>query len=179
MTTSDSSVPGPRSAARVPLRIRLDNGFPSGPLDGAWWPQSRDLQIECADLVDHLPGLVGLPTRLLFSRPDWDAVAEGASLRTITASRGAVMAGSFPTDDTHLLIVVMSSGQRLHLLVIPSTTENEVAEDLMRRAADERNSSSATTLLETARSHIGGVVPFEMSVWEDDSSAENRGPSPL
>ncbi|MFJ9315749.1 DUF5994 family protein [Pimelobacter simplex] len=175
MAASVPPVPGLRSASRVPLRIRLDNGFPSGPLDGAWWPQSRDLQVECADLVDHLPGLVGLPSRLLFSRPDWDAVAEGASERTITASRGAVAVGSFPTDDTHLLVVVTSSGERLHLLVIPSTTETDVAEDLMRRAADERNARSATALLETARSHFGGVVPFEMSMWENDGGAGSRG----
>lgn len=174
MIASDPSEPAFRPTARVPLRILLDNGFPSGPLDGAWWPQSRDLQVECADLVDHLPGLVGLPSRLLFSRPDWDAVAEGASERMISASHGTVAVGAFPTDDTHLLIVVTSSGERLHLLVIPSGTEIDVAEDLMRRAADERNVSSASVLLETARSHFGGVVPFEVGVWEDDGGAGER-----
>ncbi|GAA3528627.1 DUF5994 family protein [Nocardioides daeguensis] len=173
MTTS-SEQSSARSTDRVPLRIRLDNGFPSRPLDGAWWPQSRDLQVECADLIDHFPGLVGRPARLLFSRPDWDAAAGGPSARTIRAARGPVKVGSFPNDDTHLMIVVMSSRERLRLLVIPSSMEPDIARTLMAEAADERNTRSAAALLATARLHSGGVSPFATSVWEDEGGAEGR-----
>lgn len=168
-TTTEQSRP---STARVPLRIRLGNGFSSRPLDGAWWPQSRDLQVECADLIDHFPGLVGRPARLLFSRPDWDAEAGAPSARTIRAARGPVKVGSFPNDDTHLVVVVMSSRERLHLLVVPSSTEPAIAQTLMNRAADERNTRSAVDLLATARLHAGDASSFATSVWEDEGGAE-------
>jgi hypothetical protein len=169
-----STEPNHPAAARVPLRIRLGNGFPSRPLDGAWWPQSRDLQVECADLIDHFPGSIGRPSRLLFSRPDWNAIAGEPSVRQITASRGRVKVGSFPNDDTHLMVVVMGSGERLRLLVIPSDVDPDVAQALMVQAADERNSRSATDLLATARRHSADASPFATSVWEDEGGAGGR-----
>jgi hypothetical protein len=115
-STSTSTTPSP---ARSPLRLRLSN-LAGGP-DGSWWPQSRDLQTEAADLVDHFPPEGGHIRRMLFSRPDWDdAVADGSGVRKIRAARGPVKVGSFPTDDTQLMILTMASGQRLKLQVIPS-----------------------------------------------------------
>lgn len=151
---------------RVPLRIRLDNGFQSGRVDGAWWPQTRDLQVEAADLVDHFPHLIGSVERLLFSRPDWDAVAGAPSARRIQAKRGPVKVGSFPSDDTHLMIVKMMSGQRLRLLVIPSDTAPQVAGRVMEQAADERNLESAVELLGLIKADQSGIG---FDVWNDDS----------
>jgi hypothetical protein len=151
---------------RVPLRIRLDNGFQSGKVDGAWWPQTRDLQIEAADLVDHFPHPIGRVERLLFSRPDWDAVAGAPSARRIQAHRGPVKVGSFPSDDTHLMIVKMMSGARLRLLVIPSETEADVAVRVMELAADERNAASAAELLGLIGADQSGIG---FDVWNDDS----------
>lgn len=132
---------------RVPLRISLDNSAPSGPLDGAWWPQSRDLQTEGADLVDHLPVAVGRIERLLFSRPDWDTGTGTPSMRRIQAGRGGVKVGSFPSDDTHVMIAKMSSGQRLRLLVVPSDTASDRAATVMAQAADDGNTQSPRALL--------------------------------
>lgn len=138
MTTSPTgSISSPTETQRVPLRIRLDTGSPSGSLDGAWWPQSRDLQTEAADLVDHFPHLVGRIERLLFSRPDWDATSGVPSMRRIQAARGPVKVGSFPSDDTHVMVVKMSSDRRLRLLVVPSDTEPELAAKVMQQAADD------------------------------------------
>jgi hypothetical protein len=105
------------------------------------------LQTEAADLVDHFPGLVGRVSRLLFSVPDWDAASDAPSIRRIQAARGAVKVGSFPSDDTHVMIVTMSSGQRLRLLVVPADTEPGLAARAMQQAADDRNSEGAGTLL--------------------------------
>lgn len=152
MTTSPTgSLSSQTPDGRVPLRLRLDNSFQSGPLDGAWWPQSRDLQREAADLVDHFPGLPGRIERLLFSRPDWDAVRGAAGAHRIEAARGTVKVGSFPSDDTHVLIVRMSSGQRLRLLVVPADTEPDLAAQVMQQAADDRNTESPTALLGLSR----------------------------
>jgi hypothetical protein len=117
----------------------------AGRISGAWWPQSRNLQVEAADLVDHFPDQVGHIDRLLFSRPDWDnPVVDGRGVRRIQARRGPVKVGSFPRDDTHLMIVLLSSGRRVSLKVIASTTDPLEA-DRQLRALSEDETSGATT----------------------------------
>ena len=153
------------TAVRVGLRLRLDNSFSSGPLDGAWWPQSRDLQDEAADLIDHFPHPVGRISRLLFSRPDWDPVPGGPSVPEIRAARGTVKISSFPSDDTHLIVLSMATGDRLRLLVVPHDTAPERAEKIMEQAADDRNTYRPAQLLGLDgpdQSHIGEQI------WDDD-----------
>jgi hypothetical protein len=129
MTTS----PDP---ARVPLRLSLSESPSPGEVAGAWWPQSRDLQVEAADLIDHLPASVGYVNRLLFSRPDWDdCVVGGRGTRRVHAARGPVKVGSFPADDTSEMVLALASGKRLRLLVVPPATDAAEADRLMRRAA--------------------------------------------
>lgn len=119
MTSSD--IPSGTTSTSHGLRLHLSDPAPSGRVDGAWWPRSRDLHREAADLLDHFPEANGRISRLLFSRPDWDNAGQGGrGVRTIRAARGPVKVGSFPSDDTHLMILSMTSGQRLKLLVIPS-----------------------------------------------------------
>lgn len=156
------------STGRAPLRLRLAEGRASGPLDGAWWPQSRDLRVEGADLVDHFPQDVGRVGRLLFSRPDWDAVAGAPALHRIRVGRGSVKVGSFPSDDTRVMVATMQSGQRLRLLVVPSDTDPALAAEVMEQAADAENTGSAAELLGVEgpdQSHIGS------DVWDDDEGA--------
>lgn len=156
------------TAVRVDLRIRLDNSFSSGPLDGAWWPQSRDLQAEAADLVDHFPHRVGRISRLLFSRPDWDSVAGAPTVRKIRAARGIVKVGSFPSDDTHLVVLSMATGDRLRLLVVPHDTAPERAQRIMEQAADDRNTFRPAQLLGLDgpdQSQIGEQI------WDNDGGA--------
>lgn len=128
----------PQSLGRTPVRLRLIEDPAPGELAGVWWPQSRDLQTEAADLVDHFPSSAGRVERLLFSRPDWDAsvTAEGGGVRSIVAARGRVKVGSFPQDDTHLMIVTVRGGRRLKLHVIPSDIARAEGERLLR-GADE------------------------------------------
>lgn len=136
MATSSNTSPS-ATAVRKPLRLRLSDTAPPGAADGAWWPQSRDLQTEAADLVDHFPTEAGRINRLLFSRPDWDNSTVGDhGVRRIRAARGAVKVGSFPDDDTQLMIATMASGQRLKLLVIPSTTGRAEGERRLRLAGE-------------------------------------------
>jgi len=130
METSPTT-PTPLSAAnaRVPLRLRLRDPATYGPVDGVWWPQSRNLQEEAADLVENLPATAGHINRLLFSRPDWDdAVVGGRGARSIQTARGPVKVGSFPSDDTRLMVLTMATGQRLRLAVVPSATDPAAAQ---------------------------------------------------
>jgi Family of unknown function (DUF5994) len=143
MTTSPST-PAHTPASRAPLRMQLAEPPASGPISGVWWPQSRNLQVEAADLVDHFPGQVGHINRLLFSRPDWDnPVVDGRGVRRIQARRGPVKVGSFPSDDTHLMILLLASGRRVSLKVIASATD-PVEADRQLRANGHGNSSGAT-----------------------------------
>jgi hypothetical protein len=148
MTTSpsDSTVSGAMQA-RVPLRLELRRVGLPGHVDGAWWPQTRALRVEAADLVDHFPPEVGRVNRLLFSRPDWDdGVVDGRGVRRIQAARGPVKVGSFPRDDTHQMILSMASGRQLRLLVIPSNAEGSEARRLLEASSDETPSGRSTAL---------------------------------
>lgn len=140
MTTPPTSSTSPTTSSpedRIPLRLELRRDAVTD-LDGAWWPQSRDLATEAADLVDHFPPSAGRINRLLFSRPDWDADVDGHSLRRIRAQRGKVKVGSFPKDDTHLMVLTLATGLRLRLAVVPSDTDATEGERRMHAAATPR-----------------------------------------
>lgn len=130
--------------AAEPLRLAL-HASPNH-LDGAWWPRSRVLATEAAQLVDQFPGSVGRINRLLFSRPDWDdGATNGQGLRRIQAGRGPVKVGSFPSDDTHLIVLSMANGRRLRLLVVPSDTDQAEGERRMRAVAEHRANGGTST----------------------------------
>jgi hypothetical protein len=94
MTTAPSSRFDP-PPERVPLRVRLTDSMSNGRLGGAWWPQSRDLCVEVADLVDNFPDPTARITRVLFSRSDWvNAVHDGRPVRQLRAHQGLVNVGS-------------------------------------------------------------------------------------
>ena len=146
MTTSPRSGTSSSATPRVALRLELRPLPVPGYVDGAWWPQSRDLQTEAADLVDHFPVEVGRVNRLLFSRPDWDdGVIGGRGLRRIQAARGPVKTGSFPSDDTHQMVLSMASGRMLRLLVIASNTGASEARRLLQESSAEAPSGRSTT----------------------------------
>jgi Family of unknown function (DUF5994) len=142
MTTSPSLPYAPGS--RVPLRLQLVEPPASGPISGVWWPQSRNLQVEAADLVDHFPDRVGRIDRLLFSRPDWDnPMVDDYGVRRIHARRGPVTVASFPSDDTHLMILLLASGRRVSLKLIASDTGPLEAHRRLRPAGDGSASGTA------------------------------------
>jgi len=145
MATSSDRLP-PASARRGPLRLRLNESPERGAADGAWWPRSRDLQAEAADLVDHFPSSAGYINRLVFSRPDWDdSVVDDRGVRKIFAARGPVKVGSFPSDDTHLMILAMASGQQLKLAVLSSSIAPTEGERLLASASGHRLRGETTT----------------------------------
>lgn len=114
MTTS---IPQPRTPStqtkqRVALRLHLSEPTEGSTADGWWWPQSRDLAIELADLVDHFPKQLGDVHRVVFSRPDWDTAPH-----RVRVARGLVKVGSYPRDDSHQVWLSMSTEQLIRLSV--------------------------------------------------------------
>jgi hypothetical protein len=146
MTTSPTgSTSSPTSTAS--LRLRLDPVGRSGPLDGAWWPHSRDLAVEATRLVDDFPDGVGRVSRLVFSTPDWDQPGDGPHPRRLQTARGTVKIGTFPRDDTHVVVLTLSTHQRVVVLVVPPDTDPARAAEVMERAATVTNTDTADTLL--------------------------------
>lgn len=124
------------------VRLALAAAFYSGPLDGAWWPGSRDLQREARTLVDGFPADRGRVHRLLVSAPDWDRT--GARVQ---ARRGPIRVGVFPRDDLHVVVLTLHDGTRLRLLVVAPATSATVARSLMEQASAAGNRRDAATLI--------------------------------
>jgi hypothetical protein len=107
-TDPSSSAPRLRS---VPLRLRLNETMGDGASDGCWSPQSRDLSLELADLVDNFPIALGEVRRVVVSRPDWDRAPH-----RVRVARGLLKVGSYPGDDNHQ-VWLRASTRRLMRLV--------------------------------------------------------------
>lgn len=136
----------PIPTTRVPLRIRMSFRSGRDRLDGAWWPQSRDLGVELADLVDHFPPASGRITRAVYSPPDWDTAPE----RQLAVAGGNVKVGSFPRDDTHVIRLKTADRAILHLLVVPPGTPEAPAQAALLAAAAQGNAAGAEHLLAEA-----------------------------
>ena len=135
------------------LRLRLATTPGQDRLDGGWWPQSRDLAVELADLVDNFPPEVGRIQRAVFSRPDWDTAP-----RRIPVARGSIKVGSFPKDDTHVILLKTGPNETLRILVVPPELTASEAEEALLAASTSGNAHSATSLLETVTDHTDGSV---------------------
>lgn len=168
---SDESPSKPIETARPPsrsldcvLRLRLSPSIGRGALDGAWWPYSRDLATEAVHLADHFPAGFARIFRIVYSTPDWEP-----SPRRVKAAAGFVNLGSFPRDDTHLVMLrsVATGGQPVPdlLLVVPPDIENRAAQHAMRLACMPSNLKSAAAILTESQDQ---QRVSELAHWDDD-----------
>ncbi len=141
MSTPTPSLPDTPAAARGPLRLRLVLTERPGHLDGGWWPRSRDLATELADLVDHLPLHLGRLTHVQCSGPDWDGVVDRVRL----AGRPVAITTS-AADDTHH-VDLTTERTTLRLLVVPPGFNDADGEEALLAAATPGNAHSAHDLL--------------------------------
>jgi len=117
-----------------PLRLVLAESLHAGPMAGAWWPRSRDLQPEAALLLNRFPSSRGRILRVLVSPHDWDGTP-----RQVQGRDGPVTIGMFPGDDRHVVVLSLASGARLRLLVVDVHAAAGEAEQLMRASCVARN----------------------------------------
>ncbi|GAA3673061.1 DUF5994 family protein [Nocardioides ginsengisoli] len=157
MTTSKDLTLSP------PLRLELAAVPGHGVLDGAWWPYSHDLDVELAALVDHFPPAAGRVSRVLFSRPDW-----ATAPRRVPIARGFLKTGSFPRDDTHVVILKLSDRSQLTVLVIPPETATNTAHTLSTTATSTTNRRTGAQLVERLRLDDSGDPGGH---WADDGGA--------
>lgn len=138
-------------------------------LDGGWWPRSRDLAVELADLVEHLPPQFGRVIRALFSPPDWDPAP-----RRIPVARGYVKVGSFPADDTHLIHLTTADRTVLRMLVVPPGFSHGQGNEALLAAATAGNAHSAGDLLDEV---VDSPDADPTDRWANDGGA-GLGPAP-
>jgi hypothetical protein len=161
------STPTQRAPPREPLRLRLRDLHERSRIDGGWWPQSRDLAVELADLVDHFPQERGRVVRALFSPPDWETPP-----RRVPVARGYVKVGSFPRDDTHLIHLLLSDATTVHLLVVPSRLSRPRGSAALQAAAVSGGTDTAAELLDWGRGDEHESTENEgRDHWTDDGGS--------
>ena len=134
---------------RLPLRLRMTELPRTHPLDGGWWPQSRDLTVELADLVDNFPDGMGRIVRATFSPPDWDDQP-----RRVPIARGYVQTGFAPQDDSHVIMLRTSERTELCLLVIPPGMSDAQGEEALAAAVTPGYAPSPGKILDTVRERV-------------------------
>ncbi len=130
------------------LRLRMTDSPGRDVLDGGWWPRSRDLAVELADLADHFPASLGRITGVVVSPPDWDA-----RIRSVPSNAGDVTVESVARDDTHLIELATTTQPRLRVLVVPPDFTDDQGEEALLAAATPGNAHPAIELLDTVTEH--------------------------
>lgn len=127
-----------------PVRLSLKPpGPPSGLLDGAWWPHSRDLTRELAFLTDVLDPLWGRITRVTVNPTHWPVVP-----RKVLVNGHVVKVGWFRQEqDPHQLMLRSYRVGRWDLLIVPPGATAAAAERLMAAACDPRVVSTGSALM--------------------------------
>lgn len=144
MSTSNGPVAVPEVASRrPPLRLRIAKHEGSGHLDGGWWPYSRDLAVELADLVARFPPRSGRIVRALVSPSDWDPAPQH-----LAVPRGSMEIGALHRDDSHAISLTTTLGTVLRLLVVPPDFTRDQGDEALLASATAGNTHSTTDLLE-------------------------------
>jgi hypothetical protein len=190
-SASDDTGPPPQAAAgrqvramsattdRTPLRIvpyraptaRLALKTVStsrGPLDGAWWPRSRDLTDELSALADVLDPLSGRITRIAVNATYWPAIPG-----RVPVNGHVVRVGWFTTElDPHKIMLLSHTTGSWNLLVIPPETNAPAAARLMSAASDSSVPATTASALMAAEhalhgSSITALDQDSEEMWED------------
>ncbi|MFF3276576.1 DUF5994 family protein [Streptomyces chrestomyceticus] len=138
--------PTPFSADQRTARLSLTpaDQWSGGPLDGAWWPFSRDLGRELPALAAALDPLWGRITRITVNPSRWPVIP-----RKVPVNGHVVGVGVFAAEqDPHELFLASYTVGRWDLLIVPPETAPDRAAELMRAAADPHNTRTASGVLE-------------------------------
>jgi hypothetical protein len=146
-TTHDES-PAPDD---VRLALKPVTAAP-GPLDGAWWPRSRDLAAELSALTAAPDAPWGRIARVAVNPHFWPVVPR----RTAVAGHVVPVDWFTAGQDPHKLLLLSRDTGRWDLLVIPPETDSGAAARLLSAAADPRITATAGALLAVERLHGAG-----------------------
>lgn len=157
---SGLSTPIEASAPAAPethhaLRLRLKpKAPPTGSVDGAWWPRSRDLAKELPALAEVLAVRLGPVTRVAYSLNAWLAAP-----RRIVVNGRAIRLEGFHVQDEHVLDVSGFDGPRVTLLVIPPEAPAAAGHDAMMTAAQRDGVGQPGDILAAVGALLAASVP--------------------
>ena len=147
MTAPKQPVRPPRNPLQDPGVLRLCMAHPrvDHGLDGAWWPRSRNLTGELAELVDHFPvDRCGHIVRVLVSPADWNDRPRHVLVRS-----GYVKVGYLPQhDDSHLIHLTTTNRTLLPVLVVPPEFTADQGDAALEGATTHRDTRSASQLIQ-------------------------------
>lgn len=149
--------PAPRHG--VTLRLRLKpKAEPTGHVDGAWWPRSRDLAEELPELLRVLGVRLGHIHRVVYRAQEW-AVAPAQAL--IDGKRVLLDKSYYQPPDT--IRLEGGHGKRHTLFVVPPWGFPHFAHDAMMTAASPNNATTVADLLE-----ISAATPADLVEERED-----------
>jgi hypothetical protein len=126
---------------RLPARLRLAPVPHQGPLDGVWWPRTRQPAVELTALVEGLAARGVVATRLSLSVTTW----HGTPGRLRVDDRDVRLMW-FAYQAAHTAVVRYGSGE-MRLLVIPPEAADESAARALRLVSDPDSLAGAEDIL--------------------------------
>ncbi|WP_329530710.1 DUF5994 family protein [Streptomyces sp. NBC_01450] len=137
-----------------------------GPLDGAWWPRSRDLTHELSALADVLDPLSGRITRIAVNPTYWSAIPS-----RVPVNGHMVRVGWFTTElDPHKILLLSHTTGSWNLLVIPPETSAPAAARLLAAASDSSDSTASALMAAEHALHGSSMTALNQNseeTWED------------
>ena len=133
----------PTSPSVPALRLRLKpKAEPTGYVDGAWWPRSRDLAEQLPGLLRVLIVRLGPINRVAYSVSEW-----APAPRHMLAGGYRVHLDWYRRQPADTVDIIGVNGRRLTLLVIPPGMGLAAAHSAMMAAATPRSTTTAAGLL--------------------------------
>lgn len=135
-----------RPTRSVRWSVKPESPTPSGYVDGAWWPRSRELADELPPLLAALAERLGHVERVSHHLGDW-----AAAPRRIGTGGAAVRVGGYRQQAAGT-IDVEGPTRRLTLLVVPPEADAGTADRALATAATAGNALRVPDLLAAAGS---------------------------
>jgi Family of unknown function (DUF5994) len=147
-TVSGGDRTGPENTPRLRMKPKART---TGHVDGAWWPRSDDLPSELPDLLAVLSVRLGPIDRVMYDLSAWAK----APTRLATGGRSVRLDG-FNYQPADTLQVLGVGRERILLMVVPPSTDPDIAHEAMMTAATRDNASTVGDMLGTSD---GGQEP--------------------
>jgi len=151
------------------LRLRLKpEAPPTGYVEGAWWPRSRDLSEELPALAAALRVRLGPVSRVAYALRGWDA-----DPRRVMVEDHFVALEGFRTQQENTVHLTGTGGQRISLLVVPPAASDATGRTAMTTAAGPGNTDHPEWILGSSGLHR--VFDDAEGRWEVDGGHLKAG----